>query len=262
MEFLYGAGASSRDLDSPDLGERIIRMFESADELERETMAVNKKPLETALRKIGVSASVEDTGRGWCELVFDDNEAYREAVRAIFQPDAMHTLAEAGWIPTHEGDVAMSGEPAVYKIGFFEIDVAGGEMSDKETVPDPKKVAKDSQADASEEMNREDELNPVENPDAEMGDAQEGVGKASDGKDPEGKPKGSSKNESQAASHPGRRKIDEGASAKQVAERLLEATTTGAVPPVSEPPLATMRPPQNRPERLKKRRVPQKPKKA
>ena len=239
VEFLFGPGATSRDLESPDLGERIIRMFEDADDAEREMMAVNKKPLETVLRKLGVTAKVQPDAGG-AAIFFDDGEAYRDAFLAIFEPDAMHDLAVAGWVAARSGDNAMSNEPACFKIGFFEIDVAGEDASNKDTAPDLSKIAKDSNEDGSEEMDRDSDSNPVENPDNEMGDAREGVGEPSDGKDPEGKPKGSTKHESKTSGP--RRRLGE-RSAKDIADHLLETTTTSGVPPVSEPPLAAMRPP-------------------
>ena len=86
----------------------------------------------------------------------------------------------------------------------------------------------------------------MENPDDEMGKKAEGVGKPSDGKDPEGKPKGSTKSESH--------RID----AVALANKLLEMTSVTAIPVVGEPPLsASARASQrNRMDKLRRRRKP------
>lgn len=198
-----------------------------------EALKVSKQPLEAALKKLGVPGPVVAFPQ-WCEIHFDDGQAYREAHQAIFSPDGLLALTVAGWVPAQHGDQAMSGEPAEYKIGFFESPDL--EPGDSDTAPDLEELIGQGQENDTTAMDREkDSLNPVENPDAEMGDAQKGVGKAEDGKDPEGTPKGS-KNES----------------APDMVRRLLEMTSTSGVPPVSDGPATLVQPPSTR-SRVKSR---------
>ncbi len=243
LQFLFGDPSIEEKLDDPAVIENLITLYEEADHAEAELIKANKKPLASALKTLGVNASVEAFPQ-WCEIRFDDEVSYREACAAIFTPEAMHTLAEAGWIPAKSGDEAMSNEPPSLKLGFFEISTAGEDVSDKEKGPALKSVMKDGRENDTDEQERTDELNPVENPDAEMGEKAEGVGKASDGKDPEGKPKGSSKSESHS--------ID----AVALAHKLLEMTSVTAIPVVGEPPLSASAKAgqRNRLDKLRRRR--------
>lgn len=225
VEFLFGPDATSRDLEDPGLGDRIVRMFEEADAAEREFAAINKKPLETVLRTLGVSEKVQPFHQ-WAEIHFDCPEAYREACTLLFEPEALSALADAGWIPTRCGDAAMANEVADLKIGFFEI-------STTDTPPSMERVAKDSAEDGTTAMER-----GGSNPDKVSGEPRAGVGRPTAGKAPEGSIKGASRYEAQ--------------SAQELAHQLLEMTSAGSVPPVTEPPLALMRPPQRR---LKAKRV-------
>lgn len=235
LKFLFEDSANEK-LDAPDLGEQLITLFETADDLEK--VEANKQPLETALKSLGVKGTAEAFPQ-WCEVCFASGDEYREAVNAIFTADGLHALAQAGWIPARQGDQAMSNEPECFKLGFYEVAVAGEDASDAEEAPDLEKILKDAREDSSTEMDRsDDDLNPVENPDTEGGSRDKGVGKASDGKDPEGKPKGS-KNES----------------AQELADHLLEMTTVGSMPSSEAPmptPSAQVR--RNRLNRLRKQR--------
>lgn len=264
MEFLFSKSALE-EADEVKLAEGVIKIFEEADELEKVTMAADKKPLADALRKIGVSAKVEAYPQ-WCEVLFDDQVEYQKACDAIFTPDGMYAMAEAGWVPSKSGDQAMSNETPSFKLGFFEIGTAGEDSEDKDKGPALKDVVKDGREADTAELERDSELNPIENPDDEMGGKREGVGKAADGKDPEGKPKGSvseGKHKEGCAcgfcknkGRFGKKDKAEEPSAKEIAEKLLEMTSTSGVPAISEPPLAAMRPPtphRNRMDKLRRR---------
>ena len=241
------------------MGESVLTKYESQDDLEKVDVA-EKKPLADALKKLGVSAKVEAFPQ-WCEIRFDDADEYRAACGSIFTPDGMYALASAGWIPAQCGDEAMSNEPAHFKLGFFEIAVAGDPASDTEKAPALKGVMKDGREDDTAEQDREDDLNPIENPDAEMGSKREGVGKPSDGKDPEGKPKGVSEGRHKDGCQCGfcknkgrfgkKKESGEDANAKDVVEDLLEMTSVSSVPPITEIPLMG---PTRKPSRMDKLR--------
>lgn len=191
LEFLFGEEVVPKHGD--DLGENIVKMFEEADELEAVEMVADKKPLADALSDIGVKGTV-DPSYQMAEIRFTDANEYREAVRLLSEPENVHKLAELGWVATRgDGDIAMSNEPAEYKLNFIEISVAS-DLENKEKAPDLEKVLKQGQEFAVKPVDRDDEMNPVDNTRSDKkGEKQAGVGKAKDGEAPEGKPKGSTK---------------------------------------------------------------------
>lgn len=219
LENLYGASFQTR-LDRPSLAEDIARLFENADSTESVVMEFSRKPLVDALKALGVSTS-PDTKSAWMEIQLEDGDAYAEATNVIFTPDGMYELAKAGWVPSRTGDRGMSGEPAEFKIYFTDLNTAQESTTDK--VPDLEKIIKQGRENATT-PSKPSELNPVKKstsvPD---GEKQKGIGKASDGNDPEGKPKGSHKNESEQVS--------------DIVNSLLEMTSVAAIPVVGEAPM-------------------------
>lgn len=251
FEFLYGVGCKGPDLSSPAVGEAVVRLFEEADDAELTALTSEKKPLAAALKSIGITAAPA-MGASWAEVHFADNEEYREACALVYTPDALHTLAVAGWVPAKCGDQAQANEPADYKLGFIELSVA--ETGDGEKAPDAEKVRADAQKADTTPEDRNDELNPVEDPDKTfVDDNQTGVGDAKDGKDPEGKIKGA-KGVSEAkhkagcacgfCSNKGKfgrkepdSELEEATeSGEQLAARLLEMTSASAIPAFDGPP--------------------------
>jgi len=199
LEFLFGE-AVMRETQGHDLGEQIVKLFEDADEVEGVEMVANKKPLADALKALGIDEPVE-TGAQWCEIHCDDDAKYHEYTRKLVDPDAMTKLAEMGWVMVKCGDSAMSNEKPDYKIGFIEIEChyTGAQTKPGKT-DDLEKIRKDAQKDATTEFERKTSKdpakgNPVEldDPGDGLGGKTTGVGKPSDGKDPEGTPKGSTK---------------------------------------------------------------------
>lgn len=195
LEYLFGKTVIREEAE---LGEQIVRLFEEADEAEGIELVANKKPLADALKTMGIDEPVE-LGAQWAEIHCDDDAEYHEYIRALSDPDNMHKLAEMGWVMARCGDIAMSNEQPDYKIGFIEIETAESGEADK---PDEKvkSIIKKGQEFATTPVEQDDDLNPVEReqgkPDAKLSGKTTGVGKPKDGADPEGKPKGSTKDES------------------------------------------------------------------
>lgn len=188
LEFLFGPAAVLES--SRTLGEDVVKLFEEAADAETEQMVANKKPLAAALKDIGISNEVIE-GPQWCEIHCDDENQYREHVRLLAEPDHMHALAEKGWVFALCGDQAMSNEPPGFKIGFIELNMLGT-PENKQDAESLETVLKNAQKFATTPMDRDDDdLNPVETDDKGSKDGQKGVGKAKDGANPEGKPKGS-----------------------------------------------------------------------
>lgn len=259
FEFLFGKSCLGPDLSNPSVGEQVVRLFEEADAAEMTALTSSKQPLVKALKSIGVDGTPV-MGASWAELHFEDGDAYREALRAVYEPDALHKLAVAGWVPAKCGDQAQANEPADYKLGFIELSVA--ETGDSDKVPDDEKLRKEAQKADTTPEDRDDELNPVENPDKVfVDDNQTGVSKATDGKDPEGKPKGVSEGRHKDGctcgfcANKGRfgkkaKKPEEGEKpeeggettesnrAKAMVDHLLEMTSAGAIPAFDGPPPA------------------------
>lgn len=245
LEFLFGE-AVARETEGHDLGEQIVKLFEEADEVEGIEMVANKKPLADALKSLGIDEPVE-AGAQWCEIHCDDDAEYHEYCRILADADNMHKLAQMGWVMVKCGDTAMSNEKPDYKIGFMEIQTP--EPEDKEKPEDAEKLRKQAQKDASTEFKRDDKLNPVELDDPDMGGKREGVGKPSDGADPEGKPKGTAK------------KVKESKSPKALVDELLEATMSPAVPafPSGGAPMSVNTPRSRALPRRKSKQPPPKP---
>jgi len=220
LEFLFGPTAVRES--SQSLGEDVVKLFEEAADEETEQMVANKKPLAAALKEMGITNEVVE-GSQWCEIHCDDENQYREHVRALSDADNMHKLAEKGWVFALCGDQAMSNEPPAFKIGFIELNMIGMPENSKE-VPSLDKVMKDAQKFASTPLDREDDkLNPVETDIKPSNDNQKGVGKATDGEKPKGKIK-----DSLTARDLARRMLDEGSG-------LQEMTGCSAIPAVESP---------------------------
>ena len=140
LEFLFGDAVIHES--QQNLGEHVVKLFEEAADEETEEMVATKEPLVSALKSLGISADVEAVAQG-CVLICDDPAKYREYVNILFNPENMHALAAKGWVAAKGGDVAMTFEPAEFKINFIEI--ATAETGDKDKAPDLEKVLKDAQ---------------------------------------------------------------------------------------------------------------------
>ena len=233
LEFLFGPSAVRES--SHTLGEDVVKLFEEAADEETEQMVANKKPLASALKDIGISNEVIE-GPQWCEIHCDDEAQYREHVALLRDPDAMHKLAERGWVFALCGDQAMSNETPDLKIGFIELHML--DLPDnKQDVKSLETVLKNAQKFAATPMDRDDELNPVDNDLKPSKDNQKGVGKAKDGAYPKGKIK-----DSLTASNLAQRLLDD--------DNLQEMTSCSAIPAIESPMGTPARKPVNWRKRL------------
>jgi hypothetical protein len=180
--FLESADADSKEWTGDDIN--LDKVFEAAAEAESSELTSKKTPLATALKEFGISdADLQMDPEGFC-LCTDNKERYTDIVTVLGSADAMHKLAEMGWVVTKPGDAAMTSEPAEYKVRFLEITTV--DTGDKDKANEKIKAVTDKAREfATTEMDRDDELNPVETEDDKMGKAQTGVGKAKDGAEPE-----------------------------------------------------------------------------
>lgn len=139
LKFLFGS--SQAESSNESLAEAAEEIFSQMGQHER--MEPKKSPLAAALKKIGVKV---DGGLGvdpdgFC-LTTDDGSLYREAKSLLKSADAMHALAELGWVVCDCGDEAMTFEVPEYKIRFLEI--AASEPENSDTPVDLEKIAKDA----------------------------------------------------------------------------------------------------------------------
>jgi hypothetical protein len=215
LEFLFGENV----VRERDLGEELVRLFEEAEKIEKiegVELVTNKKPLADALKALGIDATVENKAQ-WCEIHCDNDAEYHDYTRRLVDAEAMHKLAEMGWVMVKCGDTGMANEKPNYVLGFIEIDTPEGGDSDK--VPDAEKIRKDAwKAGDATEFKRDDKLNPVELSNPKMGEKQTGISNTKEGDAPEGKPKGSTK------------KTESVNDLLPNPDALNEVTTTGAVP--------------------------------
>lgn len=203
ITFLFGesaelesAAADRHELNIAENLERLMEVLASDEEVCPELLA-KKTPLSQALAKLGIKDSENDLQldtEGFV-LATDNHEKYMDAMTALGSADAMHQLAEMGWVVTRAGDNAMTNEPANYRIRFLDITTV--EPQDREPkagtydTANREEVIKKAQKFASTPMDRDDDLNPVENDDGKMSKKNVGVGNEKEGAAPEGKPKGS-----------------------------------------------------------------------
>jgi hypothetical protein len=169
LSYLFFESAESDLNDSEkgelDIAENLDQLFEAAAELEKGELESKKTPLAKALSEFGISdADLQLDPEGFV-IVTDNHDKYTDMVTVLTSADAMHKLAEMGWVVTKPGDVAMTNEPAEYHLRFLEIMTV--EQNDREPKPgyDDKNredVIKKAQEFATTPMERDDDdLNPL-----------------------------------------------------------------------------------------------------
>ena len=183
LEFLFCPG--SKELSSTSIGEDVVRLFESADTEETDQLEFDKKPLEDALKKIGITYPVKD-GSSQPEIVIKTSQEYRDTIKKLADPENVYTLALNGWVSTNLGDLGMCGEGPEYRIGFICITTA-------DTGPQDDSIVKGARASEAPKRSKKDPMNPVSPyfPDGwKEGEKQAGIEPTSDGDGPKGKIKG------------------------------------------------------------------------
>lgn len=192
--FLESTEAESSESDSRELNiaENLERLFEEAAEIEKGELESKKTPLAKALSTMGISDAESDLELDTEGFVLstDNHERYTDAMTVLGSADAMHKLAEMGWVVTRPGDNAMTNEPPNYRIRFLEITTV--DANDREPkggtydTANREEVIKKAEKFAATPMDRDDdELNPVENGDGKVSKRDAGVGDPKDGAEPE-----------------------------------------------------------------------------
>jgi|PlaIllAssembly_1097288.scaffolds.fasta_scaffold245054_2 hypothetical protein len=184
--FLESAEADAADAERRDLSiaENLEQLFEAAADIEMGELESKKTPLAKALGEFGISdADLQMDPEGFC-LCTDNRDRYTDILAVLGDADAMHKLAQMGWVVTKPGDAAMTNEPPEFRIRFLEITTVDTGDSDK---PDEKvkAITKAAREFATTPLDRDDKDNPVETDTGKMGKKQTGVGKPKEGEDPE-----------------------------------------------------------------------------
>ena len=200
LAFLFGESVEAEAAEAElNIAENLERLFEVAAEAEVGDLKSKKTPLAKALGDLGIKDAESDLQldtEGFV-LATDNHDRYVDALTVLGSADAMHRLAEMGWVVTKPGDPAMTNEPPDYRIRFLDITTVDNNDRDPKAgtydTANREEVIKKAQKFATTPMDRDDDLNPVENDDGKMGGQKTGVGKEKDGAAPEGKPKGSEK---------------------------------------------------------------------
>jgi hypothetical protein len=194
ITFLFGESQVDEELAA------LVEDIADMDTEGASTITVEKAPLSKIIDDLGIEGgSLEADPRG-LSLVFDDNDLFRAAHALLNQPDSLYKLASAGWVYSVQGDVAQAYEPAQFRIRFLEIDEikpdnmkgdadAGVDARNKKVA----EIVKKGREFATEKPEHDDDTNPVEYDDKTSKDRHKGMGKEKDGAQPEGKPKGSTK---------------------------------------------------------------------
>jgi len=186
MAFLFGESQIQEEL--ADMGGDLEHLFEKAAEVEERDAVNSKTDLSTALKKLDIEFLDLEEDPSGVSARFETREQYSKALNLVAEPDNLHTLAVLGWVALPVGDVAMTSEDAEYRMRFLEIATASGDDSEKNV--DAEAIVKDARQFATTEVDRDSDTNPVETDDKT---GKPKIGKAKDGADPEGKPKGSTK---------------------------------------------------------------------
>lgn len=209
LKFLFGESQIRDELAG--IGNDLSRLLEAADGVEHEAMKHSKADLRTALKELAIEGDIKEDPAGAC-LCLPDGEAYAHVLRALGEPGNIHRLAELGWVAEKVGDVAMTNEPAHYRVKFLEIDTADTTSSEPamthaKTMVFTKKENEQARQHASTPLDRKDTT-------VKDGGKTTGVGKPKEGENPEGSPKGSEKSI--------RDSLRRGMTAAQMAAQLLE----------------------------------------
>lgn len=183
LSFLF-LESTEADAADGELTDNLERLFEAAAEVEAGELETKKTPLAKALAEFGIEDTDLQFDTEGFALVTDSPDKYRDILAVLGTPDAMHKLAEMGWVVTKPGDDAMTNEPANFRVRFLEIvtvETGDADKSDETR----KEIINKAKEFATTPMDRDDEMNPVENEDGKMGKKAEGVGKPKEGKQPE-----------------------------------------------------------------------------
>lgn len=111
IRFLFGESQLDADLTAA---------LEEAGKVER--LKVNKAPLASALKSLGISGKVEvDADEECAKLIFTDAAAYHEASRILGSVEAMDEIASKGWVVTDAGDISDTTELPEYVMHFLPV---------------------------------------------------------------------------------------------------------------------------------------------
>lgn len=187
LKFLFDESQQDAELDS--------YLDKLAEEMAwQKELETRKAPLQKALQSIDIPTKglTMDPDRGFV-LTLDSAEEYKKASTTLRTPDGMHALVELGWLSAVMGDVAGTEAEGVFKINFIGV-TGDDDPSDVEKAADLEKsdivkIEKDSLEFVNEPLSDREDIKATD-------DDQKGMSKAQPGKDPEGTPKGSRKNES------------------------------------------------------------------
>lgn len=181
VDFLFDEtqNADALDADGIFLDEDLDGLYQKLCEQESQSIETKKTPLSKALKAMGIEGEIELDPSGLA-LTVDDGNVYNSILNLLRGPDEMHKLAEMGWVTSAAGEQTQNSEIPEFKVRFIEISVCGSTDSDSEV--NQEKIAQDAIEFATEPMDRDDELNPVENDGKEPTPSiDKGVGKATDG---------------------------------------------------------------------------------
>ena len=151
LKFLYGESQVRAELENyADGASELITLL-----TEEEGVETNKTTLVNALKKLDLGLDkIEIDASGFC-LTSGDRDAYTTAWTALREPDAMHALAQHGWVAVNCGEQNMANQPDLYKIRFLEVSTA-------KAAPD-----QDGDMEAVIKQAREFATEPLEMPDGE-----------------------------------------------------------------------------------------------
>lgn len=149
--------------DEAAIDARLESLFESMEGVE----ALEKKSekLESILKKMGIDIDmvVDEAG---ISVRFGSVEAREAAAKTIFDAEAIHKLAVAGWVPVPAG----AQDEAVSAIHFLALDEPSGDGTE----------VKDKPEDLDKLLGKSLEDATTEHPTSEAGDVNEGLVKDTD----------------------------------------------------------------------------------
>ena len=117
LKFLFHDSQDDKNL----LSEDVLELFEDAEEIEK--LEIEKKPLEKALKAMGVNGTLVETPGG-LRMEFDDETEYNDVRHKLLSPESAYPLAQSGWVATSSNDVNNSEELPKFVINFIDLQVA------------------------------------------------------------------------------------------------------------------------------------------
>lgn len=120
VSYLYVGSQQEDSHEDPEVYEDLCRIFDALKDIERVEM--NSKPLEDALKELGIDPEVYTVPSGSrLAINFADADGYGKACTILQDPTNLTHLADLGWVASMGGDHSGNGDSPQYVINFINM---------------------------------------------------------------------------------------------------------------------------------------------